>query len=634
MRAAIPAERRRRRTAGLASVAVATGVVAAGCSSSPPPAAPVARAFLASWAAGNYPAAGRRTDAAPAAVAAALRRLATDLQLTSTSLRLGRVRAHGDRGVAAFTATLGLRGLGDWRYAGSLPLRRTGDGWRVHFGPATIHPALAATGSRLVRSRELPERGALLDAAGQPLFAATPVVAVGIRPGGLTDRAGTLALLARTTGADPARVAVALSTARPTDFVPVITLRRPAYDAVRAQLHEVPGLVFRAGTALLPPTTGFARALLGRVGESSAEVLRRAGPGYQPGDQLGLSGLQAAFQDRLTGRATGAVTLVDAVGAPIKTLVGFSGRTGVSVRTTLDRAVQLAAETALTGVSRPAALVAVRPSDGAVLAVANRPTDSALNRAFTGRYPPGSTFKVVTTAALLAGGLRPTEPVACPPTISIDGKTFRNFEAESSGPVPFRRDFAESCNTAFLGLARRLDAGSLGAAATALGVGAGWTLPVSAFAGTLPAPDGPVDLAADMIGQGRVLVSPLTLALVAAAVASGEWRPPVLVRGPTATAAAPPKPLDPSVVQPLRELMRAVVAEGSAAAALGRLPGPPVAGKTGTAEFGSGNPPATHAWFIGYRGDLAFAILVEGGGVGGRVAAPLAARFLTALPAR
>ena len=81
----------------------------------------------------------------------------------------------------------------------------------------------------------------------------------------------------------------------------------------------------------------------------------------------------------------------------------------------------------------------------------------------------------------------------------------------------------------------------------------------------------------------------------------------------------------------LRSLMRSVVTDGTAKQALGHLPGPPVQGKTGTAEFGSGDPPATHAWFIGYRGDLAFAVLVEGGGVGGAVAAPVAAAFLRAL---
>ena len=78
----------------------------------------------------------------------------------------------------------------------------------------------------------------------------------------------------------------------------------------------------------------------------------------------------------------------------------------------------------------------------------------------------------------------------------------------------------------------------------------------------------------------------------------------------------------------------AVAADPLAAVALGpaAVPGQVVFGKTGTAEFGSTTPPATHAWFIGFRDGLAFAVLVEGGGVGGRVAAPLAAKFLAAAP--
>ena len=151
--------------------------------------------------------------------------------------------------------------------------------------------------------------------------------------------------------------------------------------------------------------------------------------------------------------------------------------------------------------------------------------------------------------------------------------------------------------------------------------------------------------------------SPLAMAAVAAAIDAGTWRPPHLLAssagaataaaagagpstttaanaGPsTTTAGAAPPPLDPGVVQTLRQLMGEVVASGTGTPA--QVPGgPPVAGKTGTAEFGPGNPPATHAWFIGFRGDLAFAVLVEGGGVGGRVAAPVAARFLAGAPPR
>ncbi len=119
------------------------------------------------------------------------------------------------------------------------------------------------------------------------------------------------------------------------------------------------------------------------------------------------------------------------------------------------------------------------------------------------------------------------------------------------------------------------------------------------------------------------------MAAVAAAIADGTWRPPRLV--PAALVpqgGAQPRKLEPGVVRALRELMPAVVSEGTAS----RVSFPPgTAGKTGTAEFGSGAEPPTHSWFIGYQGDLAFSVIAEGGGTGAAVAAPIAARFLNAL---
>ena len=135
-----------------------------------------------------------------------------------------------------------------------------------------------------------------------------------------------------------------------------------------------------------------------------------------------------------------------------------------------------------------------------------------------------------------------------------------------------------------------------------------------------------VDAAAAAIGQGRVEASPLLIASMSAAVASGTWQQPRLVPGEGAAA-----PLPDGVAGQLQELMRAVVTSGTGRAA--DLPGTPVHGKTGTAQYGSGDPPPTHAWFAGYRGDVGFAVLVPGGGFGAEVAAPVAARFLRQLDA-
>jgi cell division protein FtsI/penicillin-binding protein 2 len=148
---------------------------------------------------------------------------------------------------------------------------------------------------------------------------------------------------------------------------------------------------------------------------------------------------------------------------------------------------------------------------------------------------------------------------------------------------------------------------------------------VAAQRGRFPAPVDDADFAAASFGQGRVLASPLNMASVAAAVQNGAWRSPRLAPG---TGTATVRRLDPGVVSGLRTMMAAVVTEGTAKSA--GLPAG-TAGKTGTAEYGTGAKPPTHAWFIGYRGDLAFAVIVEGGGTGGDVAAPLAGAFLRGL---
>ena len=150
------------------------------------------------------------------------------------------------------------------------------------------------------------------------------------------------------------------------------------------------------------------------------------------------------------------------------------------MRTTLDPEVQSAAERALGETTDVTALIAVEPGSGDVLAAASRPIDDAFNRAFEGQYPPGSTFKVVTTTALLAAGLDPGETVNCPPTITVGGRSFRNFEGGAAGAVPFRTDFAESCNTAFISLADRLGPDDLRAAGDQYGLGHDYELGVPA----------------------------------------------------------------------------------------------------------------------------------------------------------
>ncbi|MDH2427849.1 penicillin-binding transpeptidase domain-containing protein [Sphaerisporangium sp. TRM90804] len=284
-------------------------------------------------------------------------------------------------------------------------------------------------------------------------------------------------------------------------------------------------------------------------------------------------------------------------------------------RTTISRRAQAAADRALEGVQRPAALVALDIASGEVRAVADT---LGGKQAFRGLYPPGSAFKVVTAAALLRGGLTPQTPVGCPASYTIPGaRSFTNDGGADHGTVTLSRAFALSCNTTFVRQAyERLRDGRLSAeAAERFGFR---EKPGLSFCRIRP-PSDLNELGADAIGQNSAQASPLCMAEVAAAVASGVWKPAVM----TDASDAPPRvPLDEGVASGLRAMMGAVVSDGTAARA--GLPSG-TAGKTGTAEVAGA---AAHAWFIGYRGSLAFAVFVQNGGSGGTVAAPIAARFL------
>jgi cell division protein FtsI/penicillin-binding protein 2 len=180
--------------------------------------------------------------------------------------------------------------------------------------------------------------------------------------------------------------------------------------------------------------------------------------------------------------------------------------------------------------------------------------------------------------------------------------------------VPLTEAFAQSCNTTFIQQALTLPDRALATAAKSYGVGSDWKLPVGIFSGSVPSDSTGTTKAADAIGQGKVLMSPAELALVAAGIGSGKPAVPVEVVGAAPAGPAPQGPPQ-AVLDQLRPMMRQVVLAGTARGVSGRGE---VYGKTGTAEFGSKTPPDAHGWFMGYRmggpgGDLAFAVLVEGG---------------------
>ncbi|MFS2292696.1 MAG: hypothetical protein FWJ90_08310 [Actinomadura sp.] len=389
------------------------------------------------------------------------------------------------------------------------------------------------------------------------------------------------------------------------------------------------------GSVLSASPSGSARQLAGQLGTASAEAARELGPPYREGDAVGTDGLHRQYERRLAGTPALAVQIVDADNREVKTLQRFGGADGEPLRTTIDPKVQAAAGEALADAEKPASMVALRASTGEILAVANKP--GGYNRALMGQYPPGSTFKVVTAAALVAEGVGVNTRVPCPATTTIGGRSFRNYENEDFGRIPFREAFAHSCNTTFARLAvDRLGQKRLAEVAGQFGFNVPIIAGLPAVRAAFPGNEDDAAFASASFGQGRVLTSPLNMASVAAAAASGTWHSPRLVDASLASQAldakgrkpVPPKKLEPAVRRALQALMPAVVSEGTAAD-VGFPSG--TAGKTGTAEFGSGEEPPTHAWFIGYRGDIAFAVIVEDGGTGAEAAAPIAAKFLKRL---
>ncbi|MEA2382706.1 MAG: hypothetical protein QOH72_2677 [Solirubrobacteraceae bacterium] len=582
-------------------------------------------AFTAAWSRGDDAAAARATTAPPVA-AKALR--ASRRGLDGAKLRASIVSVTGNGAAARARLHLAWQvpRFGGFAYDTSARLRRDDkQGWQVVWDPKLVHPILDS-GTRLGTTVTRSPRGRILDRAGRAIVTDRAVVHVGVARDKVTDVAATAQAVAKVVGIDPGAYANAIRRAGPRQFVEAVTLRETDFESKQSALQAIDGVQTLDDTAPLAPTRGFARALIGTVGPATAEQLKRLGSGYGPGAQVGQFGLEARYEPRLAGRPTRKIVVRLEDGTQDRTLAAKGGTPGRSLRTTIDQGVQAAAEKALGRRSSPAALVAVQPSSGDVLAVANRPTGSSFDRALAGGYAPGSTFKVISTTALLRDGLNPNDTVACPPTITVGGRSFKNFEGGAAGAVPFAQDFAMSCNTAFISLTGRLPADALQRTARDFGLGRKVRLPLPVAASQVPPGVDGAERAAAMIGQARIVSSPLQMAGVAATVADGRWRAPRLVSSDPHTAAAP---LSGAVVGTLRTLMRRVVTAGSGTALAG-VRGT-VIGKSGTAEFGSGNPPPTHAWFIAARGDLAVAVLVERGRSGGSVAAPIAARFFSAL---
>jgi cell division protein FtsI/penicillin-binding protein 2 len=581
----------------------------------------------------------------------------------------GELTLDGDTASAPLSYTWSF-GDAEWKYTVPANFKKSGDKWLTVWDPATLAPGLMDS-EILTKGSQSPPRADILGAGDVPLVTYRPVVNVGIDkpqlgPADPADSAGKLAALV---GVDPAGYVEQVKASGAEAFIPAITLREEGRTITNGQIAAIPGARAIPASMPLAPSRTFARAVLGSVGEATAEQIEASVGALTAGDVTGIGGLQQQYDEQLRGtdavviRAQRADLTREQIQSsatdPRRVLFEVEPTPGTPLKTTLDPRLQTLAESTLADVGPASAIVALRPSTGAVLAAASGPGSNGYNTAMLGQYAPGSIFKMVDSLAMFRNGLTPDSKVECTPTLTVDGRTFKNAEGypeASLGSVSLRDAFAHSCNTAFIAARDKVSQGQLEAAAMAMGLAVeAPTLGAEAFLGSVPAEAAGTEHAASMIGQGKVLLSPLAAAMMAGSVAKGAPVSPQLVLNPdggaaaagttsgstapaaqpsaTATAEAPSeasdKPITAAEAASLADMMRAVVTSGHAGF-LSSVPGAPVGAKTGTAEFGNANPPKTHAWIVAVHGDLAVAVFVEDGGLGATTSGPLLKEFLTA----
>ncbi|MET3175373.1 UNVERIFIED_ORG: cell division protein FtsI/penicillin-binding protein 2 [Arthrobacter sp. UYCu721] len=591
------------------------------------------------------------------------------LEPDKPTVAAGELTLDGDTATVPLNYTWNI-GTGEWKYTVAAEFTKSGDKWLAVWNPATLVPGLADN-EILSKGTQSPQRADILGAGDAKLVTYRPVVSVGIDRLllGSADAATSAAKLAELVGVDPAAYAQQVATSGAEAFIWAITLRDEGRTITDAQITAIPGARAIPEAQPLAPSRTFARAVLGTVGEATAEQIEASGGVLTAGDVTGVGGLQQQYDAQLRG--TDAVVIraqradltreqIQAAGTdPRRVVFEMAPTPGTPLKTTLDPNLQSLAESTLAGVGPASAIVALRPSTGAVLAAASGPGSNGYNTAMLGQYAPGSTFKIVDSLAMLRNGLTPDSKVECTPTLTVDGRTFKNAEGypeTSLGSVALRDAFAHSCNTAFIAARDTVTQAQLEAAAVATGVAVeAPSLGAAAFLGSVPGEAAGTEHAASMIGQGKVLLSPLAAAIMAGSVGKGSPVSPQLVLNPdagaapadtsggtTADAGAPPSSVTPEAPsqasdQPitaaeaaaLSDMMRAVVTSGHAGF-LSTVPGAPVGAKTGTAEFGKETPPKTHAWIVAVHGDLAVAVFVEDGGLGATTSGPLLKQFLAA----
>lgn len=579
----------------LLAALVAVVLVVAGCSDAEDRLQDTVTAFADALSRGDAAAAAELTTD-PGAATTTLTDLFASL---GKDVRFEASNVERQENTGAFTLAAQWRfrdGASEWTYDGRGSAAQDGEAWKVEWNADVVAPGLDR-GPLSYSTSAADPAARVVDRTGADLLTQHIVTLINVSPG--ADLNAVAALVNPfAPGITPQSLQTDLSAAngRP---ITAITLRQEDLAPIEAQLSAVPGVTLAPQTRLLATD----RALTSPT----------------------LSGLSELWQQRMDEAAGWAVTSQTAAGA--QKVGGQDPKPVGDIASTLDIALQRAAEDALAPLPTPAALVAIQPSSGDLLAVAqNAPADAQGPIALTGLYPPGSTFKTVTvSAALQAGQVTPDSVVACPGTENIEGRQIPNDDNFELGEVPLHTAFARSCNTTMGRLAVDLPSDALTKAAAQLGLGIDYTAPgMTTVTGSVPVADTAALRVEEGIGQGKVTATPFGMALVAAALTRGSVPAPTIVAGAPGTPDRAPEPLPATVAEQVKTMMRETITGGTASELQDIAD---LLGKTGTAEYIDDTH--AHGWFVGIRGDLALAVFVSDAG-SSAPAVDAAGRFLRA----
>ena len=577
-------------------VAVVSGSVGlAACTPKPPSAQPVVEDFLAAVAAQNFDGAAALTDR-PGEVSAQVAGSWSGLQAEGLRAEVVSVKAQDTIATATYELVWDLPRDREFRYEASMTLNRVNGEWGIRWQPAALHPRLASNQHLELRAIQAP-KSSVVSSDGAEVLVHGTVLRVLVNLDEVQDRAATArAIAAAFMEAHHANeyvrlvdvTALTANLQEASGVYSVATVNMVEGAMVRERLRSVPGVVFNEEAAMVPTEPGFAPDIISRVASLVSE------------DLSGTNGWQVAT--------------VTPDGVQVEALEKHDPVVRPAVKVSLDHRVQLAAEEAVnTRKDAKTMLVAMRASTGEVLAIAQSDlADAEGDLALNGQYPPGSTMKIITAAAgMQHHGLQPGSIVPCPGTMNIYGRVVTNYNNFSLGSAPLQQAFARSCNTTFADISTQLDAGQLKATGAEFGLGVDYSIPgLTTITGSIPVGETALEKTEAGYGQGLTLVSPFGMALVSATAATGRTPTPTLISGHETTTdqelVNPPA----EVIEHLRQLMGAVTEPGGTAAGMAAQANGKVFAKTGEAEITGGS----HAWFTGYRGDIAFATLIVLGG--------------------